>query len=100
MNTDLLQTTIDVLNEAYKADSAAMHALICNRVPCNTALADHPTITVSVNSVTPQETFAVGMLGVVNGIVERATGKRVAAIYSEPDANKCSRILGFCEYKP
>ena len=98
--TGLLGIALQTLNEAYAADSNAMHALICNRVPCNKNLADHPTIQVNVNKVTPEESFAVGMIGVINGIIERATGKRVAAKFSEPDSEGQRQLIGFCEYKP
>ena len=97
-STDGLDIALQVLNEAYEADCAAMHALICNRVPCNQALADHPTIQVGTNNVTP--TFDVGMLGVINGIIDRLTGKRVAAKFSEPDGSGQSRLVGFCQYAP
>ncbi len=100
-SSDLLGVFLRILNEAYAADSAAMHALIVNRVPCNRPLADHPTIQVETNAVATGESFAVGMLGVINGICEAATGKRVAVMFSEPDAEtKRSKIVGFTEYSP
>ena len=89
---------LQTLNEAYKADASAIHSLICNRVPCNQALADHPTIQVEINNMTPTETFSVGMLGIINGLVERLTGKRIAAKFSEPDETGRSKFVGFMEY--
>jgi hypothetical protein len=38
--TDGITVALQTLNEACTADPGALHALICNRVPCNTALAD------------------------------------------------------------
>ena len=73
---------IRILNEAYAADPAAIHALICNRVPCSQALADHPTIQVEANTVASKESYSVGLLGVINGICESVTCKRVAVKYS------------------
>jgi hypothetical protein len=70
------------LNEAYAAAPGAMYALVCNRVPCNTALAEHPSIQVNT-IVTQPETFSVGMMGIINGILERTTGRRVAAKFSD-----------------
>jgi hypothetical protein len=79
------------------ADPGALHTIICNRVPCNTALADHPTILVDVNSMTQPETFSVGMLGIINGILERTTGHRVAAKFSDGEQPV---LLGCVEYAP
>ncbi len=98
---DLLGVFIGVLNSAYEADPAAMHALICNRVPCNQTLADHPTIPVDVNLVATGESHTVGMLGVINGICEEVTGKRVAVMFSDPPDDEGRRkIVGFTEYSP
>lgn len=63
---------VALLNEAVKLDPAAMHALVESRVPCNEALADHPTIQVSVydertGEPTPGQ-FKVGILGILNGL--------------------------------
>lgn len=56
---------------------------------------------VDTNVVASGESFALGMLGVINGICEAATGKRVAVMFSEPDAEtKRSKIVGFTEYSP
>lgn len=96
-SSDYLVVFLQVLNEAYAADPAAIHALICNRVPCNQALADHPTIQVEVNRVAAGESYAVGMLGVINGLVEATTGERVAVMWSDDDKGRC---LGFTRYAP
>jgi len=93
-----LNVCLRVLNEAYAADPAAIHALLCNRVPCNKKLADHKTIQVEMNKVASKNSFAVGMLGVINGIVEELTGESVAVEFSEPDDNNVRRIIGFVKY--
>ena len=89
---------LNTLNGAYAADPAAMHALVCNRVPCIVTLADHPTIIVDSNKSTPIETYAVGLLGILNGIMEAATGARIAAAFSTPDEVGRCRLLHFTEY--
>jgi hypothetical protein len=90
-----------ILNEAYAADPAAIDALVCNRVPCSRSLADHPTIQVEMMSLFGREDYSVGLLGVVNGLCEAITGKRVAVKFSEPDAETGQgKILGFTEYQP
>lgn len=96
-----IEVAVSVLNSAYAADPAAIHALICNRVPCNLALADHPTIPVETNRVATGETFSVGALGLVNGVLEAICGKRVAVQFSnEKDERGAHRIVGFQEYAP
>ena len=50
--TDGITAALQTLNEACTADPGALHALICNRVPCNTALADHPPIQVHDRNAT------------------------------------------------
>ena len=40
------QEAIDVLNGALELDREAMSQLLRQRVPCNQALADHPTLQV------------------------------------------------------
>jgi len=59
-----------VLNSMVKADPDAARAFIEQRVPCNVALAEHPTIQV-VPEYGPDEELRgghVGLLGVLNGI--------------------------------
>jgi hypothetical protein len=55
-----------VLNEMAAADPEATRALAFTRVPCNRALADHPTIEVLADD--DMASFEVGLLGVVNGL--------------------------------
>jgi len=64
---DLADRIITVLNECVALDREALHKLIETRVPCNRALADHPTVQVS--SGAPGEFSTVGLLGILNGIV-------------------------------
>ena len=62
--TVTLDEVIEYLNSLVKADPLAMRALICNRVPCNRELAEHPTCQVGQW----QEGFHVGIVGVINGM--------------------------------
>ena len=57
---------IERLNEIAQADPEAMGKLIATRVPCNEALADHPTVQVRALKGEPP---AVGVLGLLNGLV-------------------------------
>lgn len=60
------QHAIVLLNELVQLDPLAAHALIEQRVPCNGALADHPTVQVVQSE--EEGTYAVGLLGILNGL--------------------------------
>lgn len=53
-----------VLNRAVASDPEAISALLEQRVPCNKALADDPTIQVA----SKDGAYHVGILGILNGI--------------------------------
>ena len=59
-----IDDAIAYLNELIELDRPAMAALIANRVPCNKALADHPTAQVGQR----HGGFSIGMLGILNGL--------------------------------
>lgn len=73
---------VRVLNEINAADPSVLPALIAYRVPCNTELANHPTVQVGYiggqNPFTVDEElaiiqgpgphFEVGLLGIINGL--------------------------------
>lgn len=90
------ETALKVMNEAFAADPAAVHALIVNRVPCNDALADHPNIPVEGNIVTSQEHTVIGALGLINGVLDAMFGRKIAAIWNDDDKPK---FMGFAEWK-
>ena len=79
-----IEAVVRVLNEAFAADAAAVHALLCNRVPCNKALADHSTVQV-METPTAGKFPAVGTIGLLNGAMEVLTGERIASVW-EPDS--------------
>lgn len=90
---------IDCLNRAFSNDPAAIHALICNRVPCNQELAEHPNIPVDINVVGTG--FSVGALGLLNGALDAAGMQKIAIKMSdEKDEFGRAKMLGFCEYSP
>jgi len=92
----LLHVVLERLNTAFKADPAALHALICNRVPCNEALADHSTFTVD----TGMYGHNAGALGLINCALSDVLGTRVAAQFSEPDEFGRCKLVGFQEFLP
>jgi hypothetical protein len=58
---------IERLNEIAGHDPVAMGKLIDARVPCNDALADHPSV--QVHDFDDDKPPVVGMLGILNGLV-------------------------------
>jgi hypothetical protein len=84
------------LDDAFKRDPQAMHALLCNRVPCNQALADDPFVVVEANRVI-EGAWTVGALGLVNAVLAAAGQPLVAAKFAEGDK---PALLGFCDYVP
>lgn len=75
---------IRLLNKMVDADREAMEKLVETRVPCNQAMVDHPTVQVSNG--------AVGMLGILNGLVGvRDDGYGyVAAVFDDDE-----KLVGF-----
>jgi hypothetical protein len=63
----MAERVIALLNEMIEADPAAVGLLVRRRVPCNEALATHPTIQAG-GEVGSGE---VGLLGVLNGLCGR-----------------------------
>lgn len=55
---------VEVLNRIHKADPTVLPALIEQRVPCNQAVADDPTVQVGRAL---DGTWEVGFLGILNG---------------------------------
>lgn len=94
-----IETAVKVLNEAFAADPAAIKALCVNRVPCNQALADHPVIWVhpDLEADVPH----VGLLGILNGVLESMTGKRAAMVWDGPKVpGGACKWIGFQVYDP
>ena len=87
----ILQEVLRVLNEAATADRHAITLLVEHHVPASPELIEHPTIQVSKDG-------SVGALGLINGIVERLTGKRVMAVIEDDDGVEW--VTHFKEYKP
>lgn len=91
----LLQTAVDVMNEAWKLDPLAVRAMLINVIPCNVALADHPHILVDKYD----EGYVIRELGLINGILEAMGLGRVAAKWSDTaDAEGKYTFLGFTSY--
>lgn len=89
-----LEKFIEILNTAFEKDPAAMHALICNRVPCNSTLADDPYVLAERGTYSD----TVGVLGILNAACLALLGDVVAVKFSEPDDTGRRTVTGFCRY--
>lgn len=99
-----LEQVIEVLNRAFRVDPNAIHALICNRVPCNEDLMEDPTIGVEspgpINGEEPHA-FQVGALGLLNGCLGEILGRTVAVRFGEPNPETGgAKMQGFQAYVP
>lgn len=81
-----------LLNEAYEADPAAIHALVCNRVPCNERLATTPVQT-EKNKVTPKPSRYVTAIGLLNGLLAPTQQRLTTHWVADHDGNP--RLSGF-----
>lgn len=67
---DSTDELIEFLNSLVKIDPYAIAELLCIKVPCNQALADHPTVDVEPSGYSTfiaPGSFRVGLLGILNG---------------------------------
>lgn len=90
----------ETLNRALSADVAAIHSLICNRVPCNKELAEDPYI-VCEQSLVIGDFFTVNALGLINGILTDLGQPNVVLSWSDDvDSKGRHRLLGFKDQEP
>lgn len=83
---------IDLLNEMHRIDPVTTAALLAYRIPCNDAVAQHPTIQVGGSADRP----VVGFLGVLNGILESGGEARVCSCHDDATDD----LTGFGIYQP
>lgn len=93
---DVLDTAVVVLTELYRADPAAAYLLATVKYPTTTALTEHATIICNPLLIADREEdpiAAVGMVGVLNGILLRlGTSQRLASRWTKSLPEK---FLGF-----
>lgn len=63
-NVGMAVAIVRRLNEALELDPMAISAICTNRVPCNLALAEHPTIEVAKEHAG----YSLGLIGLLNGV--------------------------------
>ncbi len=84
------QEVIDYLAKIHALDPVALQAVFDCRVPCNTALENAPDdLPVVIGGSVGAGTL--GALGLINGLCD----EKIAAMYSEPDADGKKHIVGF-----
>ena len=99
--------TIELLNNAFLADKNAIHALMTNKVPCNSELADDPYIVVSsvpvldgsFEKVSKDCLFQVGCLGLINGVLAANNLPLVAMKFEKSETEGRNKVVGFCKYE-
>jgi hypothetical protein len=90
------QQIVDLLNELHGLDPEFLQPLIETRVPCNEAVANHPTVT--VDDPGPGK-FTVGLLGILEGVV--GIDGRIIGMVVDDDTKKCTgfRLLEPAEHR-
>lgn len=94
----LAHIIVDYMNELIKLDRPAVGALIANRVPCNEAMADHPTLQCSAQ----HGGHFVGLLGLLNGLCgtdEKQWGA-IEAVFAEHVPGRYSDLERFEVRRP
>jgi hypothetical protein len=89
------QIVLDFLNDLLTYDKDALNKLIETRVPCNSKLAHHETVqVVGSTDENLKQTYEVGFLGILNGLVgihEESGYGYISAAYDDSNDN----LLGF-----
>jgi hypothetical protein len=102
---EISQAALEYMQSVFAADPAAAHALVCNRVPTNEAMIDHPFAVCESAPIGHDETNAppmLGMLGVVNGLLASLgvpSDGLVAAKFDYPPGRR-PVFVGFKPYSP
>lgn len=92
-----VERVVECLETALAADRGAVSALLAHRVPCNDALAGHPTVQVGLDA--DEMEYVVGCLGLLNGVLSSLGLPLVAARYDARDG-VARELLGFRVYDP
>ena len=83
------------LNDLLQHDRPAVAAMIANRIPCNEAMANHPTCECSQQ----HDGYHVGMLGVLNGLCRVIDGEvsfgPIVAVFGEGEEGRFNRLDHF-----
>lgn len=83
------QEVVDLLNEAFELDPAAIATLVATRIPCNNPLSEHPTIQVTYVRE-GSDKMGIGILGILNGLLVK---EEKCVMFAYDDATQ--QPLGF-----
>lgn len=88
-----IDDVVALLNEALALDAEAISRLFLCRVPCNTALADHPTIQCgSRESIQHRVVGPLGLLNGMFGVDERGWGAICAVVENHASITRFERV--------
>lgn len=83
---------LQILNEAYALDPAAIHSLLCTSMPVNQDLANHPTIPVRSRQFLNQQIPVMDILNLINGFLT-TSGQHIILKWSDDKLSPV--LLGF-----
>ncbi len=86
-------TVAGIMNDAIRRDWKAIHNLIETRQPCNEQLAEHPSIIVVPVPTQQGHVFLVGLLGVINGLLD-VDEPPVEAAFDDNHELICFKVRG------
>ncbi len=95
MPKNVSEIAVELLNEFYKADPEACAMFFAQSVVCNKAVENHPHIIVGGI----EGTSAVGVLGVINGILTASGNPKIAKITTDTFDGSREKIIGFKLYE-
>lgn len=91
-----MNKALEIFNRIFEIDPNAIHALICNMVPCNETLANDPIIRVKQNRVISDDAFCIDLLSVINSILLESGQLQIYPEFAIDNDGK-TRLVGFCE---
>lgn len=97
-NKEVFDKALETLNNACSYDENAIHALICNRVPCDKSMGEHSDLYVETKHGLFGDNYQLTVMGLVQGLVEAMTGCKLRASFTVNE-NLESVFQGF-EFEP
>ncbi len=85
---------LSIMQEAFEKDPEAIEKLVEFRVPCNKKIEDESRLIPYAEK--DDDSLQLGMLGVINGILDSLASRRLIASYT--DDNKLLGFTSFLKY--
>ena len=83
---------VEILNQAVKSDSKAIHELIMHRVPVGQSMIEDPYM---ICNGTKDSKVNLGMMGVINGILVGLGAPKLMAMWQDGQLETPEGFLGF-----